>query len=48
MNNFYKPYTPLKEPVGPVVGFRGQVGEFSAFPHALFSERPIREGDVLG
>ncbi|MGC9209775.1 MAG: M24 family metallopeptidase [Acidilobus sp.] len=48
MNSFYNPYTPLKEPVGPIVGFRGQVGEFSAYPHALVSERPIREGDVIG
>ncbi|MGC9071127.1 MAG: M24 family metallopeptidase [Acidilobus sp.] len=48
MNDSYKPYIPLKEPVGPVVGFRGQVGEFSAYPHALVSERPIREGDVIG
>ncbi len=48
MNAVYSPYTPLKEAVGPVVGFRGQVGEFSAYPHALVAERPIRDGDVIG
>ena len=28
-------------------GFRGQVGEMSAIPHAIATKRPIREGDVL-
>jgi len=48
MNKNFSPYLPLREPVGLVVGFRGQVGEFSSYPHALVSERPIRKGDVLG
>lgn len=29
-------------------GFRGQVGEHSAYPHSISVERPIRKGDVLG
>jgi len=29
-------------------GIRGQVGEASAFPHALSIERPIRKGDIIG
>ncbi|MGC8573252.1 MAG: aminopeptidase P family protein [Caldisphaera sp.] len=48
MNKQYSPYLPLRESVGMVVGFRGQVGEFSSYPHALVSERPIRKGDILG
>ena len=48
MNRAYAPYTPLRDAVGWAVGFRGQVGEYSAFPHALVSWRPIRQGDVLG
>lgn len=48
MNSRYSPYVPLRGTVGWVVGFRGQVGEFSAYPHALVAERPMREGDVIG
>ncbi len=48
MNKQYSPYLPLRESVGMVVGFRGQVGEFSSYPHALVSERSIRKGDILG
>lgn len=48
MNKYYSPYVPLRGAVGWAVGFRGQVGEYSAFPHALVSERPFREGDVIG
>lgn len=48
MNKAYSPYLPLREAIGLIVGFRGQVGEFSSYPHALVSERPIRKGDVLG
>lgn len=48
MNSYYSPYVPLRGTVGWVVGFRGQVGEFSAYPHALVAERPMREGDVIG
>jgi len=48
MNGKYKPYMPLRGSIGPLVGFRGQVGEFSSYPHALVSERPLRKGDVLG
>ncbi|MCE4608607.1 MAG: Xaa-Pro peptidase family protein [Caldisphaeraceae archaeon] len=48
MNEKYKPYIPLRGPIEPIVGFRGQVGEFSSYPHALVSERPLRKGDVLG
>ncbi len=29
-------------------GIRGQVGEASAFPHALSIERPIMKGDIIG
>lgn len=28
-------------------GFRGQIGQYSAYPHMLTSNRVIREGDVL-
>lgn len=40
-------YEPLRRssPVG--VGFRGQVGEMSAIPHAIATKRMIRKGDVL-
>ncbi len=48
MNDAYRPYTPMRTEVGWAVGFRGQVGEFSAFPHALVAERPVRAGDVVG
>ncbi|AFZ70949.1 Xaa-Pro aminopeptidase [Caldisphaera lagunensis DSM 15908] len=48
MNKNFSPYLPLRESIGLIVGFRGQVGEFSSYPHALVSERAIRKGDVLG
>ncbi|NIO36268.1 M24 family metallopeptidase [Candidatus Bathyarchaeota archaeon] len=40
-------YVPLRRssPVG--VGFRGQIGEMSAVPHSIATERLIRKGDVL-
>ncbi len=41
-------YQQLKWGLSPViVGFRGQVGPGSAVPHAVFSKRKIRRGDVL-
>src|SRR5467141_2127105 len=41
-------YQQLKWGLSPVVvGFRGQVGPGSAVPHAVFSKRKIRKGDVL-
>jgi len=40
-------YEPLRRssPIG--VGFRGQIGEISAIPHAIATKRMIRKGDVL-
>ncbi len=41
-------YRQLKWGLSPVVvGFRGQVGPESAIPHAVFTKRKIRSGDVL-
>src|SRR5205809_3883837 len=41
-------YQQLKWGLSPVViGCRGQVGPGSAVPHAVFSKRRIRRGDVL-
>ncbi len=41
-------YRQLKWGLSPViVGFRGQVGPESAIPHAVFTKRKIRRGDVL-
>jgi Xaa-Pro aminopeptidase len=41
-------YQQLKWGLSPiVVGCRGQVGPGSAVPHAVFSKRRIRKGDVL-
>src|SRR5712692_10494430 len=41
-------YKQLKWGLSPVVvGFRGQVGPESAIPHAVFTNRKIRKGDVL-
>jgi Xaa-Pro aminopeptidase len=41
-------YRQLKWGLSPVVvGCRGQVGPGSAVPHAVFSKRKIRKGDVL-
>ncbi len=43
-----KRYRQLKWGLSPViVGFRGQVGSESAIPHAVFTKRKIRRGDVL-
>ncbi|MGC8596475.1 MAG: M24 family metallopeptidase [Thermocladium sp.] len=41
-------YMPLTDSIPNFIGFRGQVGEYSAYPHALAAPRPIRENDVLG
>jgi Xaa-Pro dipeptidase len=40
-------YEPLRRssPVG--IGFRGQIGEMSAIPHAIATHRMIRKGDVI-
>jgi Xaa-Pro dipeptidase len=41
-------YRQLKWGLSPVVvGFRGQVGVESAIPHAVFTKKKIRKGDVL-
>ncbi len=41
-------YRQLKWGLSPVVvGFRGQVGPESAIPHAVYTKRKIRRGDVL-
>ena len=41
-------YRQMKWGLSPViVGFRGQVGPESAIPHAVFTKRKIRKGDVL-
>ncbi len=41
-------YKQLRWGLSPVVvGFRGQVGPESAIPHAVFTNRKIRKGDVL-
>lgn len=41
-------YRQLKWGLSPVVvGFRGQVGPESAIPHAVYTKRKIRKGDVL-
>src|SRR2546425_6582698 len=41
-------YVQLKIALSPVVvGFRGQVGGNSAIPHAVYSKKKIRSGDVL-
>ncbi|MBA7583712.1 hypothetical protein ES708_25660 [subsurface metagenome] len=33
---------------GAMVGFRGQIGKYSAYPHSLTRNAIIREGDILG
>ena len=41
-------YVQLKIALSPVVvGFRGQIGGNSAIPHAVYSKKKIRRGDVL-
>ncbi len=41
-------YLQLKWGLSPVViGFRGQVGPGSAIPHAIYTKRNVRRGDVL-
>lgn len=45
---FGEDYKPIKSIYPLVVGFRGQVGEYSAFPHVLSTYRRIKEGDILG
>ncbi len=40
-------YKPLRSEYPVYAGFRGQVGEHSAYPHSISVERPIRIGDVL-
>lgn len=41
-------YEPLRRSIPISVGFRGQIGEMSAIPHALATKRMIRKGDVIG
>ncbi|BDR93396.1 M24 family metallopeptidase [Vulcanisaeta souniana] len=41
-------YMTIKYPEPLDVGFRGQVGEYSAYPHIISIHRRISEGDVLG
>ncbi|MGC8981950.1 MAG: M24 family metallopeptidase [Minisyncoccia bacterium] len=42
-------YIPTTTGIFPVsAGFRGQVGEHSAFPHSVSIERPLKIGDILG
>jgi Xaa-Pro aminopeptidase len=41
-------YEPLRRSTPVSAGFRGQIGEMSAIPHALATKRMIRKGDVIG
>ena len=41
-------YEPLRSSTPVSAGFRGQIGEMSAIPHALATKRMIRRGDVIG
>jgi len=41
-------YEPLRRSTPVSVGFRGQIGEMSAIPHALATKHMIRKGDVVG
>ncbi|MEZ0248278.1 MAG: Xaa-Pro peptidase family protein [Thermoproteus sp.] len=41
-------YMPLREFTPGFVGFRGQVGEYSYYPHSISAPRPFRRGDVIG
>src|SRR5207247_8651219 len=45
MGQSYVQLTIALSPV--VVGFRGQVGGNSAIPHAVYSKKKIRRGDIL-
>jgi Xaa-Pro aminopeptidase len=40
-------YEPMRRSFPVSVGFRGQVGEMSAIPHAIATKRMIRRGDVV-
>ncbi len=40
-------YEPMRRSSPISVGFRGQVGEMSAIPHAIATRRMIRKGDVV-
>jgi Xaa-Pro dipeptidase len=41
-------YEPLRRSTPVSAGFRGQIGEMSAIPHALATKRMIRKGDIIG
>jgi Xaa-Pro dipeptidase len=41
-------YEPLRRSTPISAGFRGQIGEMSAVPHALATKRTIIKGDVVG
>jgi len=41
-------YEPLRRSTPVSAGFRGQIGEMSAIPHALATKRMIKKGDVIG
>ncbi|NWF87720.1 aminopeptidase P family protein [Candidatus Bathyarchaeota archaeon] len=41
-------YEPLRRSTPISAGFRGQIGEMSAIPHALATKCMIRKGDVVG
>lgn len=41
-------YMPLRESIPGFVGFRGQVGEYSYYPHSISAPRPFKRGDVIG
>jgi Xaa-Pro aminopeptidase len=40
-------YEPMRRSSPISVGFRGQIGEMSAIPHAIATKRMIRKGDVI-
>jgi Xaa-Pro aminopeptidase len=40
-------YEPMRRSLPLSVGFRGQIGEMSAIPHALATKRMIRKGDIV-
>ncbi len=41
-------YMPMRESAPGFVGFRGQLGEYSYYPHSISAPRPFRKGDVVG
>jgi Xaa-Pro aminopeptidase len=45
---FGQDYMPLRESVPGFVGFRGQIGEYSYYPHSISAPRPFKRGDVVG